>query len=252
MFHIGDRLSHVSVKNGNEWNDNKENTANYSGSDLKRRKLDESTTSIWMDVQLDTYIPPYAKQIDSYVPKYKNRMEWLQEIKEREKKQRAGMVQNHQEEERSFIGDSMNEVTPKSGSETISDEHNASFNSIFAGKASSLVLDEVSQDNIVWPSWLDPTGKLSANIAPPPEFQPFIQNRKKQRLKQREEIQAHLGDPLSPVNVTTLKSAKGVLSGDGWKRQKDGERLPNIFWKFLSGETQPVDPRGQDYLANIM
>jgi len=214
--------SRSSTKVGNQWEDNKENTKNYSADALKRRKLFE---------------------VDTYHPEYQTRVEWMQIMKERERKERLERSKNCSEER--FYKDD----TPKSGCETISDEHSSTFSSVIATKELSAT-DETSQHRIVWPSWLDPEGRLSATISPLAEFQPFIQQKKLEMIKEREELDAQLGDALQHVDVSHLKTAKGVLSGDGWKRQKDGTRLPNIMWKFLN-ESPPQDPRGEDYLKNI-
>jgi len=233
-----------AFKNTNDWEDNKENTNNYVlfGEPLKRRKLRDSSGE--RNSPMDTYIPPYSNlpKIDSYFPEYKSRMEWMQMLKERERKQRTIMknrVITQSEERISY------DLTPKSGSETISDEHSSSFSGslVVSSSIRGSLLDETSQDQIIWPSWLDPAGSFSANITPLPEFQPFIQEKKILKQKKQEELKAQLGDNQLHIDVSTLKNSKGVLSGDGWMRQKDGTRLPNIFWKFIQNALPPIDPR---------
>jgi len=241
----GLKLAVHGFKNTNDWEDNKENTNNYAvfGEPLKRRKIRDSSGE--RSSPMDTYIPPYSNlpKIDSYFPEYKSRMEWMQLIKERERRQRANMKNRGltQSEER-FNYEC---ITPKSGSETISDEHSSSFNSshLVSSSTGGSMMDETSQDHIVWPTWLDPTGLFSSNITPLPEFQIFIQEKKIMKQKQQEELKAQLGDPQIHKDVSTLRISKGILSGDGWTRQKDGSRLPNLFWKFIQDTPPPTDPR---------
>jgi len=225
-----------TVKHANDWGTNKENTDNYAGTP-KRRKLQDAGTD--RDSPMDTYIPPYANvsKVDSYVPEYKTRAEWMQILKGREKKLRTKMRSSQGSEEMN----SNNDGTPKSGSETISDEHSSTFNNRSFMTRDSALLDEVSHDNIVWPAWLDPAGKFSQSISLAPEFQPFVQQKKILKQKQR----AQLGDALQSIDVTNLKPSKAVLSGDGWKRDKDGVRLANIAWNFChqQQQQQPTDPR---------
>jgi len=234
----------ISPKNGIEWGANKENTSNYSDYEPRRKRLREFFKD--PDAPTDTYYslrspPPInARPIDSYVPEYSNRLEWLRVIQLRERKERSRNRDEQYSSERQT-----DESTPKSGSEIISDEHSSSFNSMYS--SGPTLLDENSQD-IIWPAWLDPAGKLSASITPIPEFQTFIEEKKRIRLKQIEEMKAQLGEALEPVDITSLKTSKKVLSGDGWRRQKDGTRTPSVFWRFLKeNNAQPTDPRGPEY-----
>jgi len=229
-----------SLKNSNEF-ENKENKKIFSGSDepAKRRKLRDMNGETPLQYHSSMDFSSSSSK-DSYIPMYKTRSEWMQIIKRR--KQQSSMKDNNDD---NILCD---DVTPKSGSETISDEHLSSFNSIANIKQSTYAIyDEASQDNIEWPSWLDPAGKFSAKFSPLPEFKSFLKQTKEQNLKKRKEWREQIGDSLQPIDVSLLKQEKAVLSGDGWKRMKDGSRTPNIFWQFLKQE-KPMDPRGDDYL----
>jgi len=121
------------------------------------------------------------------------------------------------------------------------------FNSMF-DLASNTTLEETSQDHIVWPSWLDPSGSLSSAVSPLPQFHPYIHEKKLLKMKQREEWKSQLGDLYQWRNVSSLKLGIAVIVGDGWKRQKDGIRTPNIYWEFIKEAQSPQDPRSPDYL----
>jgi len=234
------RANSYTAKHDSDWETNKENTNNYFGTP-KRRKLRD--TSADRTCPMDTYIPPYSDlpKVDSYTPEYKTRAEWMQILKGREKKTRIKMRTNRGSSDEI---NSNNDGTPKSGSETISDEHSSTFNSSFPTRDSS-ALDEGSQDNIVWPVWLDPVGKLWQSIGLAPEFQPFVQQKKILKQQQR----AQLGDALQSIDVTNLRPSKAVLSGDGWKRDKEGMRHANIAWNFTN-QPLPIDPRIPQLLAS--
>jgi len=140
--------------------------------------------------------------------------------------------------------------SPRSGSETISDERTSPWSDLVAGSRPRASLLEESHVDIIWPTWLDPGGRLSSSVPLVPEFQPFLEEKKRQKQRHMEEIKSQLGDPLQPVDVTMLKRSKGVLCGDGWRRDKEGSRIPNIDWKFLKDEQNPVDPRNLNLLRH--
>jgi len=211
-----------------EWGENEEweDEEDYEAV-LKRRKL----TSV------DNYIPfasySHIQNHDCFIPTYKNRQEWLMMIRERERKMRDNMRK-----------DNFDDSTPKSSSDSTSDEHSSTFtndNNCTNG-FSKPSLQDTSQ-GIIWPSWLDPAGKVSSSLNPIPQFIPFMQQKEKEKLKQE---LPRVGDLLDPIYVTNLTSAKGILVGDGWRR-RNGGRFPNIHWKFQTdSSTQPLDPRIQN------
>jgi len=232
----GDALDGMKIQEGwgngeknEDWGENEEWEEEEDYEVLKRRKL----------TPVDNY-PPYAyntsyshiQNHDCFIPDYKNRQEWLMMMRERERKMRDNMRK-----------DNFDDSTPKSGSETISDEHSSTFtnDNICTDGFSKPPLEDTSQ-GIIWPSWLDPAGKVSSSLNPIPQFIPFMQQKEKEKLKQRELPQ--VGDLLDPIDVTNLTSAKGILVGDGW-RKRNGSRFPNIHWKFQTDSVQPLDPRIQ-------
>jgi hypothetical protein len=51
------------------------------------------------------------------------------------------------------------------------------------------------------------------------------------------------------VDATKLSKGRGVLSGDGWRKDA-GQKNVCVYFKFL-GEDKPKDPRpGQDYIKD--
>ena len=165
----------------------KENTLNYAGNytnDPKRRKLSESPR---MDPS-----NPNASKYDSYIPTYKSRIEWMHYLQERQKKERfKGM-----KKDLNNSSERIEEGSPKSGSEIISDEHNSSFNSNATSSLShSNFLGENSEEMIIWPAWLDPAGKISASVPPIAEFQAFIEEKKKTKAKGEGSAKSTIGRP---------------------------------------------------------
>jgi len=169
----------------------------------------------------------YIPKMDSYLPEYTNRTEWVKTVERRQKRMRTRTKENVGSSPNPFYH---NDTTPKSGSETISDEHPPSSSPSFSPQS----FKDTSQD-ILWPSWLDPTGALSRSVTP------LLSINKREQVKERQ-VTPNIGDALPPVDVTSLRPAKAVLSGDGWRRAHDGTRTASVNWHFAN-LLQPTDPR---------
>jgi len=151
----------------------------------------------------------------------------------------------------------------KSASERITDEYASTSSPIVHNRE---ILDQnTSSEEIIWPSW------LGGSMMPPPprELEDISRRQKQRRLKMEEsplrdqhsigstqpspsmklEIKKHI-DLAPDIDVSNMRTAKAVLSGDGW-RVMNGKRVAIVSAKFRSSSELPIDPRSGTYSKEL-
>jgi len=150
----------------------------------------------------------------------------------------------------------------KSASERITDEHVAMSPSV---THESPRTSENASEEIVWPTWIS---AMTLNPPPNKELEELVR-RQRQRKQRREEAsrealpspirwdapspsnQAVDRDDQMEIDVSSMKTAKAILVGSGWRALKDGRKVPIVSSQFRPATEAATDPRGLSYRVDL-